>query len=342
MDLKYIIKEINYYRKLDGFSRAIKKGVLSQSFLSCIVNKPVYNKVYSFFIKNRAKKDNPKLLQIENTSFCNARCLMCPHKIMKRKQNTMNLENFKKILDNVMKNYQIKRITLNGFGEPFLDKGIFEKIEYINKRYYKLKIDIYTNASLLTKENSEKLLSKKVDRITFSLNGTKKNYKKIMGLDYEKTEKNVLYFLKKRKEVGNQILCNISLMLLEENQEDVSDFIKFWEPFSDSVRVYPPSDWAGGIKGRNIINKSRIKKKQWPCFALWNNITIDVDGNVIMCCRDYESKVKFGNLLKEDAREIRNSKKFLDLQNKQLNFNFSTPVCSTCDNSSDSSFDWIC
>jgi radical SAM protein with 4Fe4S-binding SPASM domain len=261
---------------------------------------------------------------------------------MKRKQKIMSLDNFKKILDNVMNQYKLKRMTMSGFGEPFVDKEIFNKIKYANEKYPTLKIDIYTNASLLTKELVDKLFNVKVDRITFSINGTKNNYKKIMGLDYENTKKNVLYFLEKKKEFKSPVLCNISLMILEENSKDVSDFIQFWEPLSNSVRIYPPSDWAGGVKSMKLVNKSKIKKKQWPCFVLWNNITVDVDGNVIMCCRDYESRVKFGNLLKEDIKEIRNSEKFKDLKNKQLNFNFSTPVCSACDNSSDSSFDWIC
>ena len=70
--------------------------------------------------------------------------------------------------------------------------------------------------------------------------------------------------------------------------------------------------------------------------------TLDVDGNVIMCCRDYESKAKFGNVFKQDIKKIRNSKKYQDLLKKQLKYNFSTPICNTCDNSFDSSLDWIC
>ena len=46
--------------------------------------------------------------------------------------------------------------------------------------------------------------------------------------------------------------------------------------------------------------------------------------------------------LKEDIKEIRNSKPYKDLLEKQLNFDFNTPVCSKCDNSFDSSLDWVC
>jgi len=340
MDIKYIIKEARYYAKLNGFSRAFKKFLLTQTPLRKIVNTPLYNRIYLAKIRKKAGKLQPKILQIENTNLCNAKCIMCPHVIMKRKGKIMKFGEFKKILDNVMKNYDFKRLTISGFGEPFVDKNIIEKIAYANEKYPKLKVDVYTNASLITKEITDRLLGTNIDRITFSINGTKKNYKKIMALDYRNTKKNVLYLLKEKKRRKHKVLTNMSLMILKENERDVKDFIDFWSALADSVRVYAPSDWAGSV--RNIEKKVLFKGKRWPCTGLWNNITVDVKGNVIMCCRDYESKVKFGNLLKEDIKKIRNSEKFKELLERQLKFDFSDAICRNCDNSFDSSLDWIC
>lgn len=338
MRVGYIIKEARYYRKITGFSRAIKKFLLSQTPLSKLVNTAFYNKIYYGLVKSKSDKVEPSILQIENTNLCNAKCVMCPHTIMKRKRKIMKQKDFEKIVDNVIGGYCIKRITITGFGEPFIDKELVKKINYLNKNYPQLKIDLYTNASALTKKRTDELLKTRVDRITFSINGTKKNYKKIMGLNYDSTEKNVLYFMKKKAELKNPILTNLSLMILKENEKDVNEFVKFWSPLSDSVRVYAPSNWAGNV---DIIQTTPFKNnKQWPCGVLWTNITVDVDGNVIMCCRDYESRVKFGNLIKEDIKKIRNSDKFTKLLQKQLNFDFKTPVCITCDNSSDSSIEW--
>jgi radical SAM protein with 4Fe4S-binding SPASM domain len=266
---------------------------------------------------------------------------MCPHTIMKRKGKNMKLGEFKKILDNVLQHYKIRRLVISGFGEPFIDKEIVDKIKYANKKYPKLEIEIYTNASLLTKEMADELLKTNVKKITFSINATKKNYKKVMGLDYENTKNNVLYFLNKKKELKKGPLTNLSLMILKENETDIENFMNMWKPLADSVRIYSPSDWAKSLKVETI-QQAPFKNKRWPCFALWGNITVDVEGNVVMCCRDYESRVKFGNLLKEDIKEIRNSKKYKDLQKKQLAFNFSTPICKNCDNSFDSSLDWVC
>ena len=312
-----MIKEARYYYKLDGLSRAMKKFLLSQTPLKKLINTPIYNKFYYKRIKTLASKMHPFILQIENTNLCNARCIMCPHVIMKSKGKIMSFENFKTILDNVMKDYKIKRLIITGFGEPFVDKNLLEKIRYSNERYPNLKIDLYTNASILNEKTIDEILKTKIARITFSINGTEKNYKKIMGLSYENTKKNVLYFLNEKKKLKNSLLTNVSLMILKENEEDVKRFMEFWGPLSDSVRVYAPSNWAGQLG--SIEKRADFGGKRWPCSALWFNITVDVDGNLVMCCRDYESKIKFGNLIKEDVKKIRESEKYKKLQEMQLN-----------------------
>lgn len=340
MDLKYLIKEAKYYYKVNGFWRMLKKFILTNTPVRKLVNTPFYNKIYKKRIMKRSGLQ-PKYLLIETTNICNARCKMCPHVIMKRKQRIMSLEDYKKVLDNVMKNYKIERLTLNGFGEPFIDKGIFDKINYTNMRYPKLKIDLYTNAALLTSEIADKLLKVKIDRITFSINGDEETYKDVMGLDYQNTKKNVINFLVKKRNTKNKVLTNISMMILKNNADKAKNFIEFWRRYADSVRVYYPSDWAGALKenlGKQTIPYNR---KQWPCMGIFAHIAIHSNGEFIVCCRDYESKVQFGNLIKgDDIKELREGKEFKKLQKNHLNFNFSSQICKNCDHALDSSIDW--
>ncbi|MCK5608190.1 radical SAM protein [Candidatus Pacearchaeota archaeon] len=341
MNIKKFLQEMKYYIKLEGFSRPAKKFLLYQSPLSKFVNTSIYNKIYIKKIKKQAKKITPKVLQIETTNGCNAKCLMCPQICMKRKVALMNLEDFKKVLDNVMKNYSIDSLTLNGFGEPMIDRGIIDKIEYANKKYPKLKIDLYTNAGLMDSKRADELLSKDIRRITFSINGFGENYEKVMKLNYETTKKNVLYFLLQKKKRKSPILTNISMMILKENKNVAEEFVSFWKKYADSVRTYHPSDWAGELKENLGEQKIPYDRKQWPCSALWTHIVIHSNGEFVVCCRDYESQVQFGNLIKgDDIKKLRNSKKFLELKKKHLAFDFSSPVCSSCDHSYDSSIEW--
>jgi radical SAM protein with 4Fe4S-binding SPASM domain len=327
---------------LEGSIKRIgTKFILAKTPLRKVVNTGIYSRIYEKKIKKKSKKIKPKFIQIENTNLCNARCIMCPHTIMKREKRTMKQEDFERIVENIINNYPtIKRITITGFGEPFADKEIIKKIKFLNEKFQYIEIDIYTNASLLTRKMSDEILNSEVHKINFSINGTGNTYGKMMGLDYENTIKNVSYFLKKKKELGKKFpLANISFMIVRENEKDIENFQKFWMNRADSVMIYPPSDWAGRKK-INYSSPIPFRKKRWACGALWNYITVDVGGNIIMCCRDYESEIKFGNLLKENAKEIYEGKDMNEIREKQSRRDFSMPICNNCDNSFDSSMEW--
>jgi radical SAM protein with 4Fe4S-binding SPASM domain len=344
MKLKYLLKEAKYYKRLGKghLKRMVVKFSLAKTPLSKIVNTKVYNSAYYSSIKKKSNKIKPSVFQIETTSFCNARCTMCPHVYMKRKQKSMNQEDFIKICNNVLKYEKIELIVLSGFGEPFIDREILKKIKWLNENYPKLKIDLYTNASLLMPKLSDEILKLKIHKINFSINGTENSYKNIMALDYQKTKSNILYFIKKKKDLKlDYPLTNISLMIIKENKEEIDQIINFWLDKTDSVMAYLPSDWAGKLKSVSGVNQVPFKDKRWPCKVLWTNITVDVEGNVIMCCRDYESRIKFGNLLKKNINEIRDSREFKSLLKNQLEMNFKTPICDGCNNSFDSSMDWL-
>lgn len=341
MKMTNFLQEMRYYTKLHGFARPFKKYLLYSTPLSRIVNTPLYNKLYTKRILKKAKIVQPKILQIETTNACNAKCKMCPHIVMERKVHSMSFEDFKTILDNVMKHYPIERVTMSGLGEPFLDRGIIEKIKYVNQKYPKVKIDIYSNGSLLSKQRADELLTTKVSRITFSVNGSKDDYNEVMKLDYENTKNNVIYFLEQKRKLKHPVLTNISMMLLKENEKSAKGFVEFWKGHTDSVRTYFAHTWTDTLKESLGDQSIPFGRKQWTCDALWTDIVVHSTGEVLMCCRDYDSAVVFGNLLKgDDIKKIRESKRFKELQEKHLKNDFSSPLCENCDHSYDSSIEW--
>ena len=92
-------------------------------------------------------------LQIENINVCNAKCVFCPYPEQKRKHCVMPLTLFKKIIDDAATTPLFERLTITGLGEPTLDPGLIEKIQYARKTLHpKTEIDCYTNGSKLTEE----------------------------------------------------------------------------------------------------------------------------------------------------------------------------------------------
>lgn len=336
MNLKYILKEVKYYKLVDGnLKRVIFKFIFSKSPIKRVVNSNIYNKIYGKMISQKSKKFRPYIISIENTSLCNARCVMCPHSKMKRKQNIMSQKDFEIIIDKIMEKEKIKYIMFTGLGEPLCDPHFEKKIKYINDKYG-TRIIIFTNAGLLTKERTERLLKLKIFKINFSVNGPKEDYKKNMGLDYEKAVRNINYFLKIKKERGLKFpITNISVIKLDNDNEKYERFKNEWVDKVDSVIVFTPSNWSGNLS-EDIVKKS-FRNKRWACFGLWKNIEIDAEGNVVKCHGDYESVIKFGNLIKEDYSQI--VKKRDEMKQKHLAGDFSTQGCDTCGNF-ESSLDW--
>jgi radical SAM protein with 4Fe4S-binding SPASM domain len=253
----------------------------------------------------------------------------------------MNFVDFKKIVDKILPNYpSIKLLVITGFGEPLLDRDIIEKIKYVNHKYPQIKIDLYTNGALLRKEIAEELLKTHIHKINFSINALQKDYKEIMGLDYPTVENNILYFTEKKKSLKKIFpLVNFSLMILKKNAEDTKKFIDLWKTRGDSVMTYMPLEWAGDKKVETIA-EVKMNKKRWACIPLWQNIMVDVNGDIIMCCQDYESKVKFGNVLNESIKKIMNSEKFIKIREMQKKGIYNMPLCDSCDNWVNSSFSW--
>ena len=85
--------------------------------------------IFSFFKKKlfygirRYKEVFPKILSIEFTSACNAKCIMCPQPDMNRKKENMSPEILDKIISDC-KNKSLKKINLFWMQAVFLRQQI--------------------------------------------------------------------------------------------------------------------------------------------------------------------------------------------------------------------------
>ncbi|MFE9692076.1 radical SAM protein [Micromonospora sp. NPDC005806] len=116
--------------------------------------------------------DDPPLptnLQLEVTSACNLRCLMCLVRYrppVNKLAGAMRPELFHRLVEDLP---ALRRLTLQGLGEPLLSPYLMEMIAAAVER------DIYvgfnTNATLLTRRRAEELVASGVDWMHVSLDG---------------------------------------------------------------------------------------------------------------------------------------------------------------------------
>lgn len=312
--LKYHIKN----RTLPGVAT---KMFFEKAVPSFINTKP-YCLIYKKIINKKAKQFKlPRIIAIETTNFCNARCDMCPHKFMTRKKRVMDMELFKKIINQLVKyKMRVMQLDLNGFGEPMLDPLLEERIKYIKKKT-SYDILIYTNAIILAEERAEKLLKSGIDHINVSFHDSMPNYELI--------KKHALFLLKKRKELKAKTRIFLSFVKTRKRSKD-KEFVEFWKDKADSVIIVPAEKWGKDIKGISYT-KWHYKEREWPCKRLWTSLFVGVDGRVFACCRDYDGRYVVGDFRKQNLKEIWDSKKMQYFRQLHLKGEYGkVPMCDGC------------
>lgn len=275
-------------------------------------------------------------LQMEPISVCDARCTFCVYPQMAqtpsaRVKRLMPLEDYKRIIDEVVTIPLIDQITLTGLGETLLDRHLDERIRYAREKLPNILIDIYTNGSQLTLERGLKLEEAGLSVIYVSLNAVNRDHRlSIMGLDdYDKVVANThslidtLEAKKSNMKVIVKIVASKDLMEVE----DLDDFIKEWGgPYNEGGHAFWHNlgNWTGKLFDLSI-------KPKRACARALNEIMVLSDLRVSACCFDGFGEKILGDLNKQTLREMYMSQDALGF--RQLHYEgrrSEIPICANC------------
>lgn len=113
--------------------------------------------------------DLPADLQVEVTGACNLRCRMCLVSYrppLSKSRGALAYEEYLALLDALP---QLRRLTLQGLGEPLLGPHIFDMVEQASVRG--IEVGFNTNGMLLTRDRAERLVAAGLDWLHVSLDG---------------------------------------------------------------------------------------------------------------------------------------------------------------------------
>ena len=277
----------------------------------------------------------PQRLWIELSSRCNLECRLCVNKdIPSNLKGDMDLNLYKKIIDEVQGH--VYDINLFHRGEPLLHPDIIEIIEYANKKGIKTRI--HTNSTLLSQDLSKKIILAGLDLISLSFDGyTKKTYEKNrVNANYTKSLKNIINFLKLKKELNSKKPFTI-LQVMEFDEELRSqDFEEQKKQFLDNFYGLPldklvirkPHNWGGGLQGHD----GALSEKLLQCTFPWYAMVILFDGSVCLCPQDFFGIMRIGNALQTSLKDLWLSNEAAILRNKCVEKRFDkTDPCTACD-----------
>lgn len=256
----------------------------------------------------------PSVFQIEATNFCNLRCPMCPYDTMTRDVGYMEIDLFRRVVDQLAGCTRVLR--LHNMGESLFHKQIDEMIRYARSKGVTTAIS--TNATALNEKAAERILTAQLDQLFISFDGAHKEtyemYRK--GARFERSLANVLHFLEiKEQRQAVKPHTTLSMIEMAGTEGEIGEFRDFWQKRVDAVRIKRVKNWDGSVDRINEIALKDFRPLDAPpCSWLWDRMVVLWDGRVVPCCYDYDGKYVLGNLRDRTLKQIFNDQPMRELR----------------------------
>ncbi|GHU50043.1 radical SAM protein [Clostridia bacterium] len=240
---------------------------------------------------------------VELTAFCNLNCVQCANDKITRERGYMDWELYTKIADELAEKYPKTNLWYGVYGEPLLvgAEKIREIVRYADERG--LTTWMTTNGVLLSDEVCDALIDAGLDNITIAVDGFSAGvYESIrVGAKRDKVYANVLHLRDKVKAKGSKMYIDVQLIEMDENKNEIKDFLKFWADSRIPVRIRGRMTWAGNIElGANIDKQ----KDRIACGFTFSQLCILWDGKVVSCANDINAMCVLGDASKNTLGNI--------------------------------------
>lgn len=287
--------------------------------------------------------DTPMVVQIFPIYACNFRCNYCIFSVEKEKRGfisdkvNMDFDLYKKVIDDIfMFPSKVKVLRFVGIGEPLLYSRIANMIEYAASKKVANKIEILTNASLLTPKMSDSLIAAGLLRLVVSLQGTSRaKYHEVCGKDvdfYELLE-NLKYFFKNKGDV--QMYLKIVDAALD-GPEDEQRFYDLFEDICDTIAIEHAVPIHAGIEFNDTLKNKTVTQFGLPisdiliCPQPFFTLQVNPDGKVVPCY-SFEYPEIMGDCNRQSVPEIWNGASFQRFRLAMLNGSKNEcKVCKEC------------
>lgn len=288
--------------------------------------------------------DTPFTLNIFPSNVCNFRCRYCAQSLgsgaLRREYGlppqNMSLELMELVVRQAADFPRpFKLVSMMGHGEPLCNPDLPEMIGMVKRAEIAERVDIITNASLLTPEYSDRLLSAGLDVLRVSLQGlSSEAYWKIshVKLDFETLYQNLTYFYRNRG--GCRLYVKVVDAALEEGEKET--FFRRFAPITDRMfidRIKPVYSGVQYSESERDLGTDRYGNrhgKRLVCPQPFYMLSVWANGDAAPCDALYKA-CPLGNVTASTLRTMWESaqrKGFCRLQLGGLREN--DPACAKC------------
>ena len=290
------------------------------------------------------------IFDVELTNCCNAHCVMCPRGNTPE-SGLMSESTFRKVVGRAAEYGKVDSFVMCGLGEPLLHPKVVDFTRMAAEAG--LKPTIVTNASRLTVEKSEQLITAGLSYLNVSLGGyRRKTYEAVhRGLDFETVYSNVLRFLQM---AGTKVTVNIQISPTEDTVKEAPHIANFWRARGVSYCfIFPFAASRGGSLSDEEAREKRCQKHRisrapsgclnieqifrpsrrdhalmhgrsdFVCYPKDRVTFISWQGNYHLCCSDYEKRYDISSVFDTPAQTAYRLKAQTNRANCEL--------CAGCD-----------
>ena len=323
-------------------------------FLKKLSFKKILNAIIlyvNYFISKTFKlsirKAFPVGISIEPTSICNLKCPQCPtgREELNRYNGNIDIDLFKIITDECAP--YLLNLILYFQGEPYLNKNIFEMIDYASKKK-NIFTTTSTNGHFLNEENVKKTIDSGLDKLIISVDGTDQEtyekYRKKGKLEDVITGIKTLVSYKEKVNSKKPIIV-LQFLVFKFNEHQIDNIKSLSKElgvdklelksaqiydFENNSELIPTIDkysrYKKDING-NFQIKSKLKNK---CKRMWESAVITNTGDLLHCCFDKDASYTYGNLKNSSFKKLNNSEKAIDFRAKLFHSRKQIYICKNC------------
>ncbi len=295
--------------------------------------------------------ETPFLVYIDPANICNFKCRFCPTghpsllKSVNRPAKIMDFDLFEKILGDLARfPNKIRAMFFHKDGEPLLNKRLGEMMTMAVGQGCSEKYWLTTNASLLTPEWAEKIVSSGIDAVRLSIEHVSaEGYRSMTRTfsDYERILKGVASLYEERERRGSKMYIAAKLIDFNFTQAELDKFAHDFSGITDDILLTEPNAWTrndvfdftlgvkpkAGYDGVMPLMPDRI-----ACINPFYNLAVNVDGQVGLCPLDWSLATIVGDVRNESLYDIWNGRRAREFQVLQLSGRRNeNPACNHCE-----------
>ena len=276
--------------------------------------------------------DMPLSIVLDTSERCNFKCIYCFRSGIKdetwgfaAKNEIMTMETFELALKQLADfPRKLKLVSLSGHGEPLSNPHIADMARRLRTSGVTEKIDMHTNASLLTSENVTEIANAGFTRVVVSLQGLDSaDYKRVCGVDID--WERFYHHLKRLYENKNEhMLIHIKISNTVFSQGDYVEkegsFYSLFKPIADSVFIEKAVPLWKNIQVDSSDNENKFGFDVGEvnhCPIVFYKLFIAPDGEIYPCTQ-LPPPMSLGNIHETTLIDAWNSPERIDFMKEHL------------------------